>query len=1023
MGQKKSSGHHHSGGSKSGGKSVIGTQGDDVLNGSGASDKIHGRGGDDAISGYGGNDRLYGGRGNDMLDGGAGSDRLKGDAGNDVLVYRLSENAHTHDRYDGGTGTDTLRLELTSAEYARADVRADIERFLAWLDDRHGHHGGRCHDDGGGWFEFRAFDLDVRSIERLDLRVDGVPPGGGDRPANAADDAVSVDEGGSVAGNVLANDSAPDGVASVALASGPAQGVLTFNADGGFVYVPGAFFESLALGETATESFSYSLTDTDGDSDTATVTLRIAGANDAPVAASDSAAIELGFTEQALDFEGAPDPADVDGYSFTGFLALPTSGAGGSAMLYSLDTSNAFADGADGAIQRADGQDFALLSLDIAAYFVAHSVTIKGFDDGALAASLEVPALGTTFASGGLTGYTTLAFDAGWASIDQVRLYAPDTGSDYIFIDNLRAGLPAGGEDAAADIDVLANDTDVDHGAALHVAALAPVSAHGALLSLNADGSVRYDPTQTAAIQTLDEGESLVDTFGYAVSDEHGALSATSVSVTVLGRNDAPLAQGDGNTATDDGAAVSGNVLANDGDPEGDPIVLANPGSYFLEHGVLALAADGAYSYLATDDTLGVGDTAEDTFVYLAGDGDANGGGTLTIGLFGSNDAPVAEDDSFEGAVESRLTFEDTPDASNLDGYTLPGFLTFNSFGVDGSGMGYSPDANSADGADGWIERLDGADFALLSLDIAAWIVPHAVTIEGYNDGVLVASLMLPTLGTTYESGGLEGYTSLSFGAEWASLDQVRFDAPGAGVDHTLIDNVMLRAGEEGGEDAAIDIDVTANDLDVDANDVLGVVSWDASSALGAAVSLNADGRLHYDPTAATALQALAEGDELEDSFSYVVGDGHGGFSTAAVTVAVAGATDGPVSLLGDAGDDLLHGRDGDDILEGAGGSDTLTGGAGADVFVYRNAGEGLDTITDFTPDAGGDALDIRDVLVGYNAATPEAFVQLAEAGGDTTVLVNADGAGADFVALATLQDQTGLLLGDLLATNNLIVS
>lgn len=1001
------SGSRSSGGGHGAKKTIIGTQGDDVLNGSGANDKIHGRGG------------------NDTLDGGAGSDRLKGGSGNDVLVYRLSENAHAHDRYDGGNGTDTLRLELTGAEYARADVRADIERFLAWLDERHGHGGGRCRDDGGGWFEFRAFDLDVRSIERLDLRVDGVPPGGGDRPVNAVDDAVGVSEGGSVAGNVLANDSAPDGVAAVALETGPANGALTLNPNGSFVYVPGALFESLALGETATESFSYRLTDADGDSDTATVTLRIAGANDAPVAAADAATLEVRLAEQTLDFEGAPDPADIGGFSFTGFLALPNFGAGGSAVVYSRVDSNALPDGADGAIRRTDGRDFALFSLDIAAYFVAHSAQIVGFDDGVQVTSLEMPALGTTFASGGVTGYTTLEFDASWASIDEVRIYAPDVAADeYTFIDNLRTGLPAGGEDAAVDIDVLSNDSDVDNGAVLRVAALPQTSAHGALLSLNADGSVRYDPTQAAAIQALDEGESLLDTFCYRVSDEHGALGGATVSVTVFGLNDAPVARDDVNAATDDGVEVFGNLLANDSDPEGEPFALVNPGTFVLDHGVLTVAADGSYSYLATDESLGVGDTAQEVFLYSAGDGDANGSGTLTIALAGSNDAPEAQDDSFEGVIENTLGFEGATDASNLDGYTLPGFLTFDSFGVGGTAMGYATDANSADGADGWIERIDGADFALLSLDIAAWIVPHAVSIEGYNNGTLMASLTLDTLGTTYESGGLEGYTSLAFGAEWSSLDQVRFIAPGAGEDHTLIDNVWLRSGEAGGEDAAIDIDVTANDLDVDANDVLGVVSWDATSALGAAISLNADGTLRYDPAGSAALQALAEGDSLEDSFSYMVGDGHGGFSgSATVAVRVAGAADAPVALLGDDGDNVLYGRDGDDTLEGAGGGDTLTGGPGADTFVYRSDAEGVDTITDFVPGAGGDALDIRDVLLGYEPATPGAFVRLQGAGSDTTVLVNADGAGDDFVALATLQGQTGLLLDDLLATNNLIVS
>ena len=42
---------------------------------------------------------------------------------------------------------------------------------------------------------------------------------------------------------------------------------------------------------------------------------------------------------------------------------------------------------------------------------------------------------------------------------------------------------------------------------------------------------------------------------------------------------------------------------------------------------------------------------------------------------------------------------------------------------------------------------------------------------------------------------------------------------------------------------------------------------------------------------------------------------------------------------------------------------------------------------------------------------------------GNTTVQVNADGVGTDFVPIATLSGVTGLLLNDLLANHNLSVA
>ncbi|MEG3956197.1 beta strand repeat-containing protein, partial [Microcoleus sp. herbarium2] len=53
--------------------------------------------------------------------------------------------------------------------------------------------------------------------------------------------------------------------------------------------------------------------------------------------------------------------------------------------------------------------------------------------------------------------------------------------------------------------------------------------------------------------------------------------------------------------------------------------------------------------------------------------------------------------------------------------------------------------------------------------------------------------------------------------------------------------------------------------------------------------------------------------------------------------------------LNGGGGADILNGASGADIITGGSGADVLTGGAGADIFVYKAAGEGGDTITDFT--------------------------------------------------------------------------
>ncbi|MCV6593696.1 MAG: Ig-like domain-containing protein, partial [Silicimonas sp.] len=90
---------------------------------------------------------------------------------------------------------------------------------------------------------------------------------------------------------------------------------------------------------------------------------------------------------------------------------------------------------------------------------------------------------------------------------------------------------------------VLGNDSDVDAGATLSVTALdggaairqwfTGVSDLGAKLRIDPDGSYHYDPRGIFA--DLAEGETVVDTFRYTVSDEFGATSTETVSISVTG--------------------------------------------------------------------------------------------------------------------------------------------------------------------------------------------------------------------------------------------------------------------------------------------------------------------------------------------------------------------------------------------------------------------------------------------------------------------------------------------------------
>src|SRR5205807_7347431 len=137
---------------------------------------------------------------------------------------------------------------------------------------------------------------------------------------------------------------------------------------------------------------------------------------------------------------------------------------------------------------------------------------------------------------------------------------------------------------------VLTTNTDVDSGDAKTATA---VDAHATLgtVSIDANGAgVHYDIG--AAFQYLRSAERAIDTFTYTMADAAGASSTASVTVTITGVNDAPVARNDAySTDEDTTLTVAGpGVLANDSDVEGDALqaVLVNGPA----HGTLTLNAD-----------------------------------------------------------------------------------------------------------------------------------------------------------------------------------------------------------------------------------------------------------------------------------------------------------------------------------------------------------------------------------------------------------------------------------------------
>ncbi len=203
---------------------------------------------------------------------------------------------------------------------------------------------------------------------------------------------------------------------------------------------------------------------------------------------------------------------------------------------------------------------------------------------------------------------------------------------------------------------VLANDADPD-GDALTAAKVAD-PAHGSL-ALAADGTFTYTP---------DAGYTGADSFTYQASD--GALRSATTTADITVRD--PSLNGTP-SAVDDSYAVphagtldaTTSILANDTDPDNDPLTVVNAST--PARGTLTLAADGTFTYVADAGFTG----GTDSFTYEASDGLASSSpATVTISA-PSNTAPVANDDSY--AVPSSGTLDaGTVQANDADAESDP---------------------------------------------------------------------------------------------------------------------------------------------------------------------------------------------------------------------------------------------------------------------------------------------------------------------------------------------------------------
>jgi VCBS repeat-containing protein len=481
---------------------------------------------------------------------------------------------------------------------------------------------------------------------------------------------------------ILGNDTDTDGDAlSTAVMNPPQHGTLELNADGSLVYTPNANFHGV-------DGFSYLASDGQAQSEAAGVTINVTSVADAPEAKDDLLTMDEdttltipapGVLANDLDGDGDALTATLVSGPASGSLALNADGS----FTYTPDANFSGTDSFVYAASDGTAESQATVTIEVNAVADAPVVNADAYSTGEdvpLSASIETGVLANDYDPAGSPlaaelvtgpehGTLDLASDGSFTYTPELNhhgtvsfTYKTTAGNEEVIgtativVEPLNDAPVAAGEEFTvvgdpaqpATGNVLANDTDVD-GNSL-TANLIQGPAKGTV-TLSADGTFEYVP-EAGFVGDV--------SFRYQVSDgmAHSNVATCVLHVTAPSQvevNTRPVATNDvyaataGQTLQVDAAA---SLVANDTDTDGDPLT-ATLFSQAL-HGVVALNADGSFSYTPEADFSGL-----DAFLYSVSDGELNSVLAAVTLHVAAAPAPAAEADEDSSCPADAAAEED----------------------------------------------------------------------------------------------------------------------------------------------------------------------------------------------------------------------------------------------------------------------------------------------------------------------------------------------------------------------------
>ena len=692
-----------------------------------------------------------------------------------------------------------------------------------------------------------------------------------------------------------------------------------------------AAYQHLAKDQTLTLQVPFTVTDAAGASSTDSLTLVITGTNDLPVAQAASATAIEGATTSVGAVSDATDGSAI-------VLTVTTTNPGEAVSFDWQFATSDYLPFNDFAFVQVNGQPVQLLS-NVASVGDGGSSGTQGFSyqfnsPGTYTLVIGVAdardgGIDSTLSLSNLSANATLSLSAGTVTPTANGWTLTTNGANNADLSGLLQLGTVSGQLVA---------TDVDQGATLtfSVNGIAPAG-----FSLSSDGRWTFDATDSA-YDSLAAGETQDLVVPYQVTDEHGGVGASTLTITVTGTNDAPVATATTASTAEDAPVIGGTLAASDID--GDTLTYSLTGSapagFILNSdGTWSLdPSDAAYQHLA--------DGASMTFTvpFTTTDGTLSSSSTLTITVTGVNDKPVvteavaaaSEDD---GVIFGELMATDADDGAVLTYETSDNVAGF-TLGKDGSW--------SFDSSDAAYDYLKAGEELVIQVPVtvtdehdASTQTTLTITLTGTNDAPVANAVAVSgaedqaaripvtlsgsdvdgtisgfTIGSLPEHGTL--YSSANGGAALEVGDQITgpvYFAPAKDwngsttFEYSAIDNngassdpksvtlnitpvndapVAAPTTASAVEDApAIGGKLTATDVDGD------TLSYSLVSPAPAGFALNADGSWTFDPSDA-AYQALAEGETRVISVPFSATDGSLS-SSSTLTLTVTGTNDAPV--------------------------------------------------------------------------------------------------------------------------------